>query len=83
MTWLQRRRNRFDLAVFGAIFQGDHFFLDIKARIGGGSGNIYPALDRLISAGLVTRTQATKGRTQYIVSDYWTKHPYSYSSRRA
>lgn len=81
MTWLQRRRNRFDLAVFGAVVQGDRFFLDIQNRIGGGSGRIYPALDRLIRAGLVTRTRA-EGRVRYIISEHWTKKPYSYYSDR-
>lgn len=82
MTWLQRRRNRSDLAVFGAILQGDCFVLDIQNRIGGSSGRIYLALGRLVRAGLVTRTQVGADRVQYTVSEYWTSQPYSYYSDR-
>lgn len=72
-SWFQRRHNRMDMAVFGALLAGDSFFMDIQRRIGGGSSTIYPALDRLVRRGMVGRTRplGTNARTEYYVEPLW------------
>lgn len=52
-NWLRRRRNRRDLAVVGALATGSVYALDMWDRMGGSSGGIYLALDRLERAGYV------------------------------
>lgn len=51
--WLQRRRNRRDTAVLGALLLGDIYTFDIWHRIGGNIGEIYLSLSRLEQLGLV------------------------------
>lgn len=80
MTWLQRRRNRIDLAVLGAIIAEEGcFFPDIQRRIGMGSGKIYSALHRLEQAGLIDRDTIgsgdDEGRVLYDISFYWVHGP--------
>lgn len=67
--WFERRRNRLDAAVIGALLQGDRYFLDIQRRIGGGSSTIYPALTRLENRQLVARVPAesVRGRVHYVL----------------
>jgi Predicted transcriptional regulators len=52
-AWLGRRRARANMAVFGCLLRGDIYFIDIWDRIGGGSGGVILALDRLSRQGLV------------------------------